>query len=241
MMVHAQQSKLSFEGVYILDNPPAVLILKSVADGFSGYISDGENAYKVAGEMNSDYLRLIMVDSPDKLPNYLALDEQGNLMLTDDQSQVICFTRSTEPVDKLILEIEMQLHIISTEVKVKMDVQGINIPVVKNMGKYANKKFLHLYSENGLSEKWAYYLYDHGGFYFKSSNSYMSNNAYSDFSKVSSSSDAGKWKVEAIAGVDYLVLSWNTGEKLSLQIQKAELGYLLDGVKYYLVELEEYE
>ncbi len=182
-----------------------------------------------------------MVEGPDKSANYLALDEAGNLWVTDEQLQVIYFTRSTESADELITTIEGQQASAKEGVNAKIETPTSNKSNSMNMGKYANRKFLHLYTGNGLSEKWAYYLYDHGGFYFRSSNSYMSNNSYSDFSAVSSSNDAGKWNIETKAGVDYLVLSWNSGEQVSLKIQKAELGYLLNGVKYYLVGLDEYE
>ncbi len=69
----------------------------------------------------------------------------------------------------------------------------------------------------------------------------MSNDAYTNFSAVESSNDAGKWNVETKEDIDYLVLNWNSGEQVSLKIQKAELGYLLNGEKYYLVDLEEFE
>jgi hypothetical protein len=241
MITHAQQGKLSFEGVYTLESPPALLILKSAEDGFIGYISDGNTAYKVKGENNSDYLRLTMVDSPDKAANYLALDELGNLWVTDDQLKVIYFTRSTELAEELITSIEKQQLSEKMEGKSKSGNSTIIKSSSTNSGKYANKKFLHLYADDIQSEKWAYYLFEHGGFYFKSSNSYMSKNAYTDLSTIFSSNDAGKWNIETRAGVDYLELSWNTGEHLSLQIKKAELGYLLNGVKYYLVGLDEYE
>lgn len=241
MIGQAQPSKLSFEGVYTLENPSAMLILKNVGDGFKGYISDGQNAYKVAGEMNTDYLRLTRVDDPEKLANYLALDEMGNLLMTDAQMQVIYFTRSTESADELIANIEMEQDSIKPELTGKSGIPGVTISNHTNRGKYANKKFLHLFTGNGLSEKWAYYLYDHGGFYFRSSNSFMSDDAYTNFSAVESSNDAGKWNVETKEGIDYLVLSWNSGEQVSLKIQKAELGYLLNGEKYYLVGLEEFE
>lgn len=240
MISQTQPSKLSFEGVYTLETPFAKLILKNIGEVFKGFISDGQNTYEVAGEMNSAYLRLTMVDDPEKLANYLALDELGNLMMTDAQMQVIYFKRSAESADELIALMEMQRSV-KPELKAKKINTGITISNTINRGKYANKKFLHLYTGVGLSEKWAYYLYDHGGFYFRSSNSFMSDKAHLDYPALESSIDAGKWNVETKEGVDYLLLNWNSGEKVSLKIQKAELGYLLNGEKYYLVGLEEFE
>jgi hypothetical protein len=99
--------------------------------------------------------------------------------------------------------------------------------------KYANKKFLHMYTGNGLSEKWAYYLYDDGRFYYKNFTTYMSNDSYSNFSSVMKSDDAGYWAVELINGVEYLNLNWNDGKVGQLKIQKMEVGYMLNNNKYF--------
>ena len=108
MIRQVQKNKLTFEGVYTLENPQAVLVLKGKGDEFFGYISDGQHAYKVIGEMNLDFLRLTKDEGVDRAINFLALDENGNLMLTDEQLKVVYFTRSEESVDEVITSIEKQ-------------------------------------------------------------------------------------------------------------------------------------
>lgn len=66
MIRQIQNDKLAFEGVYTLDNPHAVLVLKGKGNEFFGYISDGEHANKVIGEMNMDYLRLTIAEGVDR-------------------------------------------------------------------------------------------------------------------------------------------------------------------------------
>ena len=108
MIRQVQKDKLTFEGVHILENPQAILVLKGKGDEFFGFISDGQQAYKVTGEMNMDYLRLIKAEGADRAINFLAMDENGNLMLTDEQLKVVYFTRSEESVDEVITSIERQ-------------------------------------------------------------------------------------------------------------------------------------
>lgn len=241
MIRQVQKDKLAFEGVYTLENPQVVLVLKEKGDEFYGFISDGQYAYKVIGEMNMDYLRLTKAEGADRAINILALDENGNLMLTDEQLKVVYFTRSSESVDEIINSIEKQKALEKNESILVNSVQQKVSPTRKNLGQYANKKFLHIYDGSGYSAKWAYYLYDNGGFYFKSSDSGLSNFKYSDFSFIASDLDAGKWTIELKDGIEFLVLTWNSGQQVSLQIQKVEFGYLLNGVKYFLVRHEEYE
>ncbi len=241
MIRQVQKDNLTFEGVYTLENPQAVLVLKEKGDEFFGYISDGLNTYRVIGEMNSDFLRLTKAEGTDRAINFLALDEMGNLMLTDEQLKVVYFTRSEESVDEVITSIEKQRGSEMDErTKSNLDLQ-IGSTIGKFLGQYANKKFLHIYDGSGYSAKWAYYLFDNGGFYFKSSDSGLSNFNYSDFSFIASDLDAGKWTIEIKEGNEFLVLTWNSGQQVSLQIQKVEFGYLLNGVKYFLVRHEEYE
>lgn len=241
MIEQTQKNKLAFEGVYLLENPQAVLVLKGNGDEFYGYISDGEHAYKIIGEMTADFLRLIKAEGTDRAVNYLALDENGNLMLTDEQLRVVYFTRSSESVDELITSIEKQRAAKKDTKTNKNSDLSKGSPLGKNGEFYANKKFLHIYTGNGNAAKWAYYLFANGGFYFKSSDSDLSSFSYSDFNLISSDLDAGKWTIEFKEGNEFLVLSWNSGQRLSLQIQKAEFGYLLNGVQYFLVGHEEYE
>lgn len=106
MIDQTQKSKLTFEGVYTLENPQAVLVLKGIGDEYFGYISDGHHAYMVIGEMNLDYLRLTIEEGPDRAINYLSLDENFNLMVTDKQLKVVYFTRSSESVEELITTFE---------------------------------------------------------------------------------------------------------------------------------------
>lgn len=241
MIRQVQKDKLTFEGVHILENPQAILVLKGKGDEFFGFISDGQQAYKVTGEMNMDYLRLIKAEGADRAINFLAMDENGNLMLTDEQLKVVYFTRSEESVDEVITSIERQRASEMYERTKSNEHLQTGSTIGKNLGQYANKKFLHIYDGSGYSAKWAYYLYENGGFYFRSSNSGLSNFNYSDFSFISSDLDAGKWTIEIKEGIEFLVLTWNSGQQVSLQIQKVEFGYLLNGVKYFLVRHEEYE
>lgn len=241
MIRQIQNDKLAFEGVYTLDNPHAVLVLKGKGNEFFGYISDGEHANKVIGEMNMDYLRLTIAEGVDRAISLLALVENGNIMLTDEHLKVVYFARSNDSVDEIINSIEKQRASEKNESKFVNSVQQNVSPIGKNLGHYANKKFLHIYDGSGYSAKWAYYLYDHGGFYFKSSDSGLSNFKYSDFSLISSDLDAGKWTIELKDGNEFLVLTWNSGQQVSLHIQQVEFGYLLNGVKYFLVRHEEYE
>ena len=252
MIRQVQKDKLTFEGVYTLENPQAVLVLKGKGDEFFGYISDGQHSYKVIGEMNLDYLRLTKDEGADRAINFLALDENGNLMLTDEQLKVVYFTRSEESVDEVITSIEKQRASEREKMsKGNLDQQKVSASE-KKLEQYANKKFLHIYDGSGFSAKWAYYLYENGGFYFRSSDSGLSNFNYSDFSFITSDlllrprpmqyiEDVGKWTIEIKEGNEFLVLTWNSGEQVSLQIQKVEFGYLLNGVKYFLVRHEEYE
>ncbi|MBK9639055.1 MAG: hypothetical protein IPO63_15155 [Bacteroidetes bacterium] len=241
MIGQVQRDKLTFEGVYTLENPQAVLVLKEMGDEFFGYVSDGQQVYKVIGEMNLDYLRLTMAEGPDRAINFLAIDENGNLMLTDEKLNVVYFTRSTDSVDELISSIEKQRTLEKETRKLGSVSQQKTSSKGNYFGQYANKKFLHIYEGNGNSERWAYYLYENGGFYFRSSESGLSNFNYSDFSLISSDLDAGQWKIEMKDDNEFLVLTWNSGQQVSLQIQKEEFGYLLNGVKYFLVSHEEYE
>lgn len=239
--LHAQQ----FAGVYMLQEPLTVLILKSTKAGYRGFISDGQKALRVAGKMKDDVCVLQLAEGEDKTENYARLDGSGNLFLADGSLNSMYFTRSDVDPVAAYAEIDSLL-------KATAGVQQSSANTAKSSAagspdfifataQYANKKFLHVYTGNGFSEKWAYYLFDNGTFYFKSNASYLSGDAYADFSAATASNEGGRWTVECKGQQETLVLNWNSGEQGRLLIQHTSGGYLLGKTKYFLVGLNEYE
>ncbi|MBL7924741.1 MAG: hypothetical protein JNL88_11130 [Bacteroidia bacterium] len=243
---HAQES-VAFEGVYVVEDPPVLLVINKEKSGYAGFVSDGQKVIRMQVVRDKELLILRAAEGEDKTENYASADGAGNLVVTDDQLNMLYFIRSTEDPDLIYAQLEQGLQAAAggdseqpkttaSSGKVAEKTADGKIPA-----KYANRKFLHLYTGNGYSEKWAYYLFGDGRFYFRSNSSYLSNNAFNDFSAAMASDEAGRWAVENENGTEILRLSWNSGESGSLTIHKTEGGYLLNNTKYFLVGLDEYE
>lgn len=239
------QSSNEFEGVYVVEEPAVLLVILKSEIGFDGFVSDGKNIFKLKGIQNDDVLTLTMAEGTDKSENYAALDESGNLVVTDQQLNIMYFLRSKENALDVYSQIQNQLQP-NGEKETSVNAKEVNknenpMPLEKINNVYAGKKFLHLYTGNGMTEKWAYYLFEDGRFYFRSNSSYISNNSFSDFSAAMSSDNAGTWSVKTINNYDYMFLNWNDGKSGKLKIQKTSSGYLLGDTKYFLVGLDEFE
>ena len=234
------QAPDTFEGVFYVEQPAVILVLQSSKGDFTGYLSDGQQIIPLKGKTNSDHVlevEAMMNGVTNK--SFASLDAAGNLFMADEQLNMLYFTRSQESVAKVMQGFEqaLQLAVASDKPATKEQV----VPAGKTDNRYADKKFLHLYTGNGLSEKWAYYLLGNGYFYFRSNTSYLSGDAFTDFSAAMSSNDGGTWSVTKEEGVEYLQLNWNTGEKGKLKISRTNDGYLLNNTKYFLVGLREFE
>lgn len=246
-VLRAQSTDPGYEGVYIIEEPKTVLVLKKKGNGYYGYMINDQMKQKITGVYGDDVLNLTLTEGEDKTINYAGLDAAGNLLITDDHLNMVYFIRSEVNTNELLSEIEKPETPPQTTVQqTKSETAPVAKAVTPNIkgkvsSKYANKKFLHMYTGNGLSEKWAYYLFEDGGFYYRNFTSYLSSDSYSSFSSVMASNDAGKWTVEMINGVEYLNLYWNDGKTGQLRIQKEEVGYRLNNNKYYLVNHREYE
>lgn len=234
------QSTEKFHGVYSVQNPAVVLVLKSTGKVITGYLADANNAYRVDGEMSADdVLTLNTLINGVNNKSFASLDATGNLLLADEQLNMIYFTRSEENVDSVIAAIDLALkQMAGTQANEK---SAPAVTLTADSKKYANKKFLHLYTGNGMTEKWAYYLFDDGRFYYRSEASYASGNAFNDFSAALSSNNAGTWKINSNGSTEELYLHWNTGEQRQLLITKTSKGYRLGNTDYFLVGLDEYE
>ncbi len=243
----AQTTTAEYEAVYTLEEPKSVLVLKKKGNGYHGYIVNEESARKISGEFKDEVLLLTLAEGNDKTVSYAGLDETGNLLITDENLNMAYFIRSEVSVGDMLAEIEKARpdesagDVQSTAKPAKEPAKNTVAVKGKVLAKYANKKFLHMYTGNGLSEKWAYYLYDDGRFYYRNFTSYMSSDSYSNFSAVMDSDDAGRWAVEVINGAEYLNLYWNSGKTGQMKIQKAEIGYIMNNNKYYLVDHREAE
>lgn len=234
------QSTDKFNGVFSIQNPPVVLVLKSTGNAVTGYLADVNNAYRVEGVLSGeDVLTLNTSINGVINKSYASLDGVGNLVLTDEELNMIYFTRSVENVDSVIAEIDQALKQMSGNTAEAIVPTSVTIDAAAK--KYANKKFLHLYTGNGMTEKWAYYLFDDGRFYFRSEASYASGNAFNDFSAALSSKDAGTWQIKGNGNIEELHFRWNTGERRQLVITKTSKGYRLGNTDYFLVGLDEYE
>jgi hypothetical protein len=227
----------SFEGVYLCDNPAAVLVLHATSAGISGFVSDGTTADKLSCTRQAELLVLLSIEHPENGSSYATLDQAGNIWITDNQLRVYYFTRSAESAKEVFEALEkVQLQMAGGSTPGAQRAQGAH----SYSGEYANKKFLHLYTGNGYTEKWAYYLYDTGIFIYRGSNSYLSGGYY-DFSAATSGNDAGTYIIDKQGNQDVLVLRWNNGNQTRLTITQNQQGYFLNNEKYFLVGLNEYE
>lgn len=236
---HAQ-SQGSFQGVYYVEQPAVLLVLENRDVDYTGYLSDGQQVISLKGKANGEnVLELETVMNGVTTKSFASLDAAGNLLMADEQLNVLYFTRSEESVKKVMQGFEQVLKEATPQEKSTLSKErttGVGADV-----RYADKKFLHLYTGNGYSEKWAYYLFGNGTFYYRSNSSYLSGNAFSDFSAATASNEGGTWSITSENGAEYLVLSWNSGESGKMQISKTKEGYYLNNTKYFLVGLDEYE
>ncbi|MFN5621201.1 MAG: hypothetical protein ACK478_07855 [Flavobacteriales bacterium] len=224
----------NFQGVFVSQENSLVLALRLKNNTLSAYITDGNVLEQVTCTWQDPTLKMAYANNPSAGASFGALDEAGNLWVTDEQLNIVYFTRSSESIDAVWKELESAYNV-STQTTTTPSAAKAS-----NTGSYANKKFLHLYTGNGYTEKWAYYLYENGTFYFRSSSAYSSGGYY-DFSAATSGDDGGKYAIEKKSGQEYLTLFWNNGEQTSLRISKTDQGYLLNNEKYFLVGLNEYD
>jgi len=217
--LHAQQ----FAGVYTLQEPLTVLILKSTKAGYKGFISDGQKALRVAGKLKDEVCVLQLAEGEDKTENFARLDGAGNLFVSNASLNSMYFTRSDVDPVAAYAEIDSLLKAAAGEQQSSVNTAKSSAAGSPDTdfatARYANKKFLHVYTGNGYSEKWSYYLFNDGTFYFKSNASYLSGDAYTDFSAATASNEGGRWTVEHKGQQETLVLNWNSGEQGRLLIQ----------------------
>lgn len=235
------QSSLNFEGVYYVEQPALLLVLQRNSVGYTGYLSDGQQLIPISGKTGEDQV-LTLEASINGVVNksYASRDAGGNLVMTDEQLNIVYFIRSAESVQEVMAGIRKALAgeqpaATTTATRSAAAATG------KADSRFAGKKLLHLYTGNGMSEKWAYYLLADGHFAFRSQTSYLSGNAFSDFSAAAASSEGGTWSVQREGSAEYLFLNWNSGEKGKLQLKQTDGGYLLNNTRYFLVGLNEYE
>lgn len=224
----------AFEGVFVSEEPPLVLAIRMVDNGVSAYITDGSILEAITCTWQNPTLKMVAKNNPSAGASFASLDANSNVWVTDEQLNTVFFTRRDESIEAVWKELEAAYK--GTSVN--------QTPSETNKSpqhhSYANKKFLHLYTGNGYTEKWAYYLYENGTFYFRSSSAYSSGGYY-DFSAATAGNDGGNYTIEKQSGQEYLTLHWNTGNQTKLRITKTDQGYLLDNEKYFLVGLNEYE
>lgn len=224
----------AFEGVFVAEEPALVLAMRMQGNSMAAYITDGKTLEPLTCTWQNPILKLVASRQMSAAPSFAALDDAGNLWLTDEQFNVVYFIRNGESLDAVWNELETAYKATATPTAKPESNQKTNT------GSYANKKFLHLYTGNGYTEKWAYYLYDNGTFYFRSSSAYTSGGYY-DFSAATAGNDGGNYSIEKKSGQEYLTLNWNNGQQSSLRITKTDQGYLLNNEKYFLVGLNEYD
>jgi hypothetical protein len=223
----------SFEGLYSLQGAEATLVLKAQGDQYTGFMLAQGSKTALKGEVQLGILVLMLDNSDDKTMTYGAFDENGLLVLTDDHLNIAYFKKTGSADGEAALAVSNK----QTETVISPPTTG---KLSQAAGKYAGKKFLHMYTGNGYSEKWSYSLFADGSFLYQGDNSYLSNDASSSFSAAGQSRNSGTWNVSAANGIEYLDLLWSDGDKGRLQITRNSDGYLLNKTKYWLVGLNEY-
>lgn len=228
-----QLTAQSFEGLYSLQGAEATLLLEARGDQYTGYMQAQGSKTALKGEVKLGILVLMLDDSEDKTQTYGAFDENGLLVLTDDNLNIAYFKKTGN----------VNTGSAASENAVSSGTAPATVSSTKlsqAAGKYAGKKFLHMYTGNGYSEKWSYSLFNDGSFLYQGDNSYLSNDASSSFSAVGQNRNSGTWNVSTANGIDYLELFWSDGDKGRLQITRNSEGYLLNKTRYWLVGLNEY-
>lgn len=231
------QTSLDFEGVYMMENPIVLLVMtKTGTNLYDGYLSTETAAKHFRGKITHDVLEVRGVEGEDTSVSYCTLDFDKNIRIMDAQLNKVTFKRVNQDPHAVKREVEKYFYGVEDKTAPTSGAK----PAASG-SRYAGKKFLHLYTGNGMTEKWAYYLYADGRFLYRADASYISSNAQSDFSSAMNSRDAGTWKVETKNGSETLMLQWNSGQTSRLAITKGSDGYRLDNIKYFLVGMEEYQ
>lgn len=235
----AQLSK--YEGLYVMYEPTMaiVMIAPHGTSTVKGFITDGATAEAFSATESNGALVILTKENGVTSKTFVSVFDDGHIELFDEMGNTLIFTRTEESAQAAYQEIENALAVMNTE-NSKTTTAPATQNTPGNSSLYADKKFLHLYTGNGYTEKWAYYLYGNGRFYYRSGSSYMSGGYY-DFSAATSGEDGGTYKIVKQGSKEYLYLAWNDGNNTQLLITKTNDGYLLDDVKYYLVGHNEYE
>lgn len=222
-----------YSGVYELEGQDGFyIVLKKSGKGYVGFTGTSEQAVGIRGDVNGPLLEARFLEGEDSTVNYIVINERNNLQLSDGLFTFFIFRRTPMDADSLYALFSVNKN-------------KSNDPVTNSATTpsrfYAGKKFLHLKTGNGYSEKWAYYLYQDGSFRFKGDNSYVNSNASENFSGATANEDAGTWEVVAEENGEFLVLKWTNGQLKRLLIRKTADGYDLNGTRYFLVGLSDYE
>jgi hypothetical protein len=210
-----------------------ILSLKKSATTYRGYFGETPSAERIQGNVKGDFMEVRFSEGEDSTVNYLFPDAAENLQLTDGVTTAVTFIRTALDPDSFIKA--MDANRMSRGKDKKTVVSGAAA------SRYAGKKFLHLYTGNGFTEKWAYYLYEDGSFRFVGDNAYVSSDASSTFSGATASAESGTWDVMTENGTETLVLTWSDGTTKRMPILRNANGYDLNGTRYFLVGLSEYE
>jgi len=227
------QPNNGFKGVYRLEGPAEFYILfKPSGRELTGYMIDPEKAVLIKGEDKGNGMEVRFAEGQDTTVNYVTIDPLGNLALSDGNHISVTFRRTALNADSLFFVIDKAKQ----ENRAPSGSSTALLPA-----QYAGKKFLHLYTGNGYTEKWAYYLYADGTFRFKGDNSYVSSGASGDFSGATAATDTGTWEVIMDNSSEILLLKWKDASAKRLRIMRTSNGYELNGVRYFLVAHSEYE
>ncbi|MFN8700116.1 MAG: hypothetical protein ACK500_02930 [Flavobacteriales bacterium] len=235
----ARTQNVSFTGVYYVEEPPIVIALVQSNTAVIGKITDGQVILDASGSVEDDALTLEVRSDEGVEYAYASVDGLGNLWFTDEALNVMYFLRTEEDPDAIIRELNGATASSSGTNQAAQPASSGQAAKPKGTlsSKYAGKQFLHVYTGNGYSEKWSYYLYPDGHLLYNSGSNYSSNDYSSYFSAVTSNSDSGYWAVEVMNGQEYLNFSWNDGKSAQLLITKTNDGYLLNNTRYFLVDL----
>jgi len=230
---------VSFSGVFYVEEPPIVIALVQSSTSVSGKITDGQVILDAAGTVQDDVLTLEVRSEEGVEYAYASIDGLGNLWFTDEALNMVYFLRTEDDPQAIIRELN---GAVSNAAENSSSAAASSGSAAKPKGtlssKYAGKQFLHLYTGNGYSEKWSYYLYADGTVRYKGESNYSSTNYDNYVSGVTTGSDTGYWAVEVVNGQEFLNFSWNDGNSARLQISKISDGYMLGNNKYYLVALD---
>jgi hypothetical protein len=230
----SSNSQNVFTGVFRMEGRSEyILSLKKAATAYRGYFGEIATAEKIQGNVKGDFMEVRFSEGEDSTVNYLFPDAAENLQLTDGVTTAVTFIRTTWDPDSFIKVMEMNRGAGVKESKTPIPGSAAS--------RYAGKKFLHLYTGNGYTEKWAYYLYTDGTFRFSGDNSYVSSDASTTFSGATATAESGTWDVVSANGAETLVLNWRDGTTKRMPILRNANGYDLNGTRYFLVGLTEYE